>query len=67
VQIWPDGAKYEGNWIDGKANGRGNFIFIKESSFMSMETYTTDSGKMTKLRVTVNISILTEQHMKGSG
>jgi hypothetical protein len=23
VQVWPDGAKYEGQWAEGKANGKG--------------------------------------------
>ena len=25
VQIWPDGAKYEGEWRQNKANGTGKF------------------------------------------
>jgi len=25
VQTWPDGAKYEGEWQQNKANGRGKF------------------------------------------
>ena len=25
VQVWTDGAKYEGYWIDNKAQGRGTF------------------------------------------
>jgi|APSaa5957512535_1039671.scaffolds.fasta_scaffold136095_2 hypothetical protein len=25
VQQWPDGAKYEGDWRDGMAQGRGTF------------------------------------------
>lgn len=25
TQIWPDGAKYEGEWHNNKANGRGKF------------------------------------------
>jgi hypothetical protein len=28
VQIWPDGAKYEGSWENGKANGKGKFIHV---------------------------------------
>jgi len=23
IQVWPDGAKYEGQWANGKANGKG--------------------------------------------
>lgn len=23
VQVWPDGAKYEGMWVKGKASGKG--------------------------------------------
>ncbi len=26
VQIWQDGSKYEGQWVNGKANGKGRFI-----------------------------------------
>jgi hypothetical protein len=25
TQVWPDGGKYEGEWIDGAANGKGRF------------------------------------------
>ena len=25
TQVWPDGAKYEGDWEDNKANGKGTF------------------------------------------
>ncbi len=25
VQVWPDGGKYEGEWHDDKANGKGQF------------------------------------------
>ncbi len=25
VQVWPDGAKYEGEWRNNKANGKGKF------------------------------------------
>ena len=25
TQIWPDGARYEGEWKDDKANGKGRF------------------------------------------
>jgi hypothetical protein len=25
VQVWPDGAKYEGEWRLNKANGKGKF------------------------------------------
>eukprot|EP00347_Sterkiella_histriomuscorum_P014329 403361287 len=26
VQVWKDGAKYDGDWQDGKANGKGTFF-----------------------------------------
>jgi hypothetical protein len=26
TQVWPDGAKYEGNWENNKANGKGKFF-----------------------------------------
>ena len=25
IQVWPDNAKYEGQWFTNKANGRGKF------------------------------------------
>jgi hypothetical protein len=28
IQIWPDGAKYEGYWRDNVAHGRGKFYHI---------------------------------------
>ena len=28
TQIWKDGAKYEGEWKDGKANGKGVFYHV---------------------------------------
>ena len=28
VQIWPDGAKYEGNWRDGLQHGKGKFYHV---------------------------------------
>jgi hypothetical protein len=28
VQVWPDGARYEGFWKDGVASGRGKFYHI---------------------------------------
>lgn len=28
VQVWPDGARYEGFWKDGVAHGRGKFYHI---------------------------------------
>ena len=27
VMLWPDAKKYEGNWLRGKANGKGRMIF----------------------------------------
>lgn len=29
VQVWPDGAKYEGDWVNGKANGKGTFMIMQ--------------------------------------
>ena len=26
--IWPDGARYEGEWIENKANGKGKFWHV---------------------------------------
>ena len=28
VQTWPDGAKYEGEWVNGKAHGKGKFTHV---------------------------------------
>lgn len=28
IQVWPDGAKYEGNWRNNVASGRGKFYHI---------------------------------------
>jgi hypothetical protein len=28
VQVWPDGARYEGIWRNGVASGRGKFYHI---------------------------------------
>ena len=28
VQIWPDGARYEGDWTDDKASGYGRFEHV---------------------------------------
>lgn len=28
IQVWPDGAKYEGYWRDNMAHGRGKFYHI---------------------------------------
>lgn len=28
IQVWPDGAKYEGNWRENVASGRGKFYHI---------------------------------------
>ena len=28
IQVWPDGAKYEGYWRDNVANGKGKFYHI---------------------------------------
>ena len=28
MQIWPDGAKYEGEWKNNHANGKGKFFHI---------------------------------------
>ena len=28
IQVWPDGAKYEGLWLENKASGNGRFEHI---------------------------------------
>ncbi len=27
LQVWPDGAQYEGNWLNNQANGKGKFSY----------------------------------------
>ena len=34
AQLWPDGAKYIGEWIDGKAEGQGTFYHTNGDIFM---------------------------------
>ena len=34
AQLWPDGAKYIGEWIDGKAQGQGTFYHTNGDIFM---------------------------------
>ena len=67
VQVWPDGAKYEGLWENGKANGAGTDHFIQGNSRMWMEMYTKATGKMTKLQEEVYTNISTGPNMKASG
>lgn len=28
MQIWPDGARYEGQWVNNRATGKGKFIHV---------------------------------------
>ena len=67
VQVWPDGAKYEGNWENGKANGSGNTHITQASLFtwtvMSMRA----AGSMTKLQEKEYIGTTTELSTMGSG
>ena len=67
VQVWPDGAKYEGLWENGKANGAGIDSFIQGNSRMWMETYTKATGKTTKLREGEFTNISTGPNTKASG
>lgn len=67
VQVWPDGAKYEGNWENGKANGFGIAWIIKENLPTLTAIFMREIGKMIKLRVKVFIVIIMEQNMKVSG
>lgn len=57
VQVWPDGARYEGNWVNGKANGHGTSLVIKASSYMSTEMSTRASGLTIKPQEEEYISI----------
>ena len=52
-QQWEDGSKYDGEWIDGKAEGRGTFVYengdVYNGSFKADKacgygTYTHTSG-----------------------
>ena len=29
IQVWPDGARYEGYWLNDKANGKGKFYHVE--------------------------------------
>ena len=29
IQVWPDGARYEGYWQDNKAHGKGKFYHVE--------------------------------------
>ena len=33
METWPDGAKYEGYYVDGKKEGRGRFTWGDGSTF----------------------------------
>lgn len=33
VEIWPDGAKYEGNYVQGKKQGQGKFYWTDGSQY----------------------------------
>jgi len=67
VQVWPDGARYEGNWVNGKANGQGMFASTKVNLYTSMEMCTKGSGLMIKPLVKEFISIIMVPSMMESG
>ena len=67
VQVWPDGAKYEGDWVNGKANGKGTSMIMQESSYTLMEMSTREIGKTIKLVDMVRINTSTEPSMKENG
>lgn len=33
IQSWPDGAKYEGDWLNNKAHGKGKFYHVDGDVF----------------------------------
>jgi hypothetical protein len=33
IQLWPDGAKYEGMWVNGKATGEGKFTHVNGDTY----------------------------------
>jgi hypothetical protein len=33
TQVWSDGAKYEGQWLNNKANGQGTFYHANGDIF----------------------------------
>lgn len=39
IQIWPDGAKYEGYWRDNVAHGRGRFHHIDGDVYDGKKTF----------------------------
>lgn len=67
MQVWPDGAKYEGQWENGKANGHGIVIPIKGSSSTSTGTSTKGSGRTIKHQAREFTSIIMEPGTKDSG
>jgi hypothetical protein len=34
VEVWPDGTRYEGTYLNGKKNGKGVLYFIDESKYI---------------------------------
>lgn len=67
VQVWPDGAKYEGDWVNGKANGKGTFRIMQENLYMLMGMSTKGIGRTIRLVDMERISISMELSTKENG
>lgn len=65
--MWPDGAKYEGDWVNGKANGKGTFRIMQGSSYTLMGMFTKEIGRMIRLVDMGRISISMELSTKENG
>jgi hypothetical protein len=67
VQIWPDGARYEGQWENGKANGKGKSQLTKVNLHTSMAISMRVIGRMIKHADSVLTDTLMEPNMLGNG
>ena len=53
TETWPDGAKYEGAYIEGKKQGHGQFLWADGSSYSGEfnDNNIHGRGKLSKLKV----------------
>lgn len=65
--MWPDGAKYEGDWVNGKANGKGKFMIMQGNLYTLMAMSTKEIGRMIRLVDMERISISMEPSMRENG
>jgi hypothetical protein len=67
VQVWPDGAKYEGQWANGKANGNGTIIITEANLLTWTGMCMRETGRMIKHQEKESISTLMAQNTRDSG